>query len=95
MNVTIGQGFIGGFYFLVMIAGCMGINRFNSENDAENRIQDLNVVPNPTYDSSAVHPEDELKSKADTRPSAFVELEQPGEVSSASKKEKRERRRPR
>jgi len=96
VNVTIGQGFIGSFYFLVMIAGCMGINRFNNENDAENRIQEMNVVPNPTYDSSAVHPEDELRSKADTRPSASVQLQQqPGTVSRPSQNEGKKKRRPR
>jgi len=72
VNVTIGQAFIGGFYLLVLIAGCMGINRFNSENHSDNKIgTEMAVVPNPTLKadpgSAKVHPEGSSSSlEADT-----------------------------
>merc|ERR1711935_1090199 len=36
INVCIGQAFIGFFYFFVVAVGCMGMNRFKSDNYSDN-----------------------------------------------------------
>jgi len=36
INVCVGQGFIGFFYFFVVAVGCMGMNRFKSDNYSDN-----------------------------------------------------------
>lgn len=59
INVCVGQAFIGFFYFFVLAVGCLGINRFNSDNSSES----AKVAPEPQerFQPTAGNPNDQWK----------------------------------
>lgn len=73
IDTCIGQAFIGFFYFFVVAVGCMGMNRFNSDNYSDNPARvhpEQSPEAQNTKDQAAMYQQGEMQ-KVDETPGQY------------------------